>query len=480
MPNPRASRACSACGANMYGTRPLLDLQAARQHAPLPAPLPANAPEPAPAIGAGPTPVPAAPRRIPPLPLAVGGAALAVALLSLACIALFGLGGSARRSAAPAPLPAPTAPASVTPALDQAATTAALALVEARAAQARTAAALGLRATIQVQARTATAAAQVAAESVAQTAIAEVWILARAIEPGEIFTGTLPLKFTVRGSNLDFVNAAALLAADGASIPLVIESATSDLLALRLDALPAPLNGAATYALQLNGAQRSLALTLRDYSERKAVRGARPEYGYTGRVEADNAGPFAAMRVAPDAAGPPAGALRNDDQVDILRADVPGWYMLRVSAAADPARVGGVGWIERWLVDDAEVPPPPASATPIPQPVQRRTFVAEVIRSFPGSGQSGRRDSCLAGRVVNRRNVGIANALLYANNGATNTARFATNRNGDFYYCGLGDSNWSVVLTYIPGQARLARQVVAVVYVNGSREHEAVIHFRER
>jgi hypothetical protein len=82
------------------------------------------------------------------------------------------------------------------------------------------------------------------------------------------------------------------------------------------------------------------------------------------------------------------------------------------------------------------------------------------------------------GRVVDRSGSGVAAALIVVNNGAASVDR-QTNLAGEFSICGLGDSTWSVVLRYVPGEPTLAREVAATVYVNGGPDHVAIVNFRE-
>jgi PPM family protein phosphatase len=113
-----------------------------------------------------------------------------------------------------------------------------------------------------------------------------------------------------------------------------------------------------------------------------------------------------------------------------------------------------------------------------------RVFRAEVVTNYPntGSGQSDQRQSCVSGRVVDRHNSGIANAVLYVNNGGPSATNlfFETNSKGNYFYCGLGASSWSVVLTYIPGEPRLDSEAIGAIYLNGTQEQQAIVNFQER
>ena len=80
--------------------------------------------------------------------------------------------------------------------------------------------------------------------------------------------------------------------------------------------------------------------------------------------------------------------------------------------------------------------------------------------------------------MIARGGGGVGAALVHVNNGVAGLD-VVTNGAGEYQVCGLGDSNWSVVLRFVPGTPRLAREAVATVYVNGGAEHVAVINFRE-
>lgn len=117
-------------------------------------------------------------------------------------------------------------------------------------------------------------------------------------------------------------------------------------------------------------------------------------------------------------------------------------------------------------------------------PVSPRTFVARVNRNYGPGGAYGQRASCIIGRVsANGR--GIAGSVLYANNGVANSATVTTNANGDYSICRLGESRWSIVLTFVPradvpSKSRISGQVVAVVIVNGNPDQIASVDFIER
>lgn len=327
-------------------------------------------------------------------------------------------------------------------------------------------------------------------------------ISVQAVEPRDLFVGRLPVSFMVRGANLEQMREARLMPDRGAPIPLLLESLGSDQVTLQLAALPESLNGAVASRLQLDGVTPEIPpITLRDYLAQLTVRGVKPDYAYTGRIFTDPLGSYTTLHGAADATTPALAPLRNGEQIEVLRDDTTGWYQARIRVSNDPAQVGKVGWVERWLIDDAGAPTPrtpaPAAGAP-PQPIARPTplpptprpappapprpagrgFAAAVVRSYPGSGSSGARSSCVQGLVLNNAGRGVAAALVNVNNGSA-SVDVQTNGQGEYRICGLGDSTWSVVLRYIPNRPRV-REVAATFYVNGSSEQVAVVNFSEQ
>jgi hypothetical protein len=208
------------------------------------------------------------------------------------------------------------------------------------------------------------------------------------------------------------------------------------------------------------------------------VKGVKTEYTYTGRVGIDNFGAFTRVRYGPDSEFIPPVEVRNDDQVEILRSDINGWYEIRIRKSRDAALVGLTGWLEDWLVDDKNVPSPP---TPIPtQFGLGRHFIAHVERSYSNTDMTDQRLSCVQGLVLDKDQNGVPAAVLYANNGASNTKAVQTNSVGEYEICGLGSSRWSIVLTFVPGNPRLARQAVGFVEVNGDSDQIAILNFIEQ
>jgi hypothetical protein len=224
--------------------------------------------------------------------------------------------------------------------------------------------------------------------------------------------------------------------------------------------------------------------TLMPPLEVRAMQGIKSDYTYTNRVATDGGGPFTRMRAEPNAASTPVGQLHNNDQIAILRSDVADWYQARILTSTDEAQKGVEGWIERWIVDNVNVPqrptstPIPPTSAPKPTPTTR-SFVAIVKYNNPKNGPSGQQNSCVVGQVVGRGGRAIVGALLYVNNGASTSPLSETNGGGYYRICGLGESNWTIVLTYIPGSRHLAGEAKAVFYVDGTNQ-SAIVDFNER
>jgi len=334
-----------------------------------------------------------------------------------------------------------------------------------------------------------------------------------AVEPAELFVGALPAELRLRGADLDRIANVQLLSEGQQPIPLEIAHGSAGELVLRLAALPEPIAGTVEATLAVDGDEaQTPPIVLRDFKAVLTVAGVRQEYAYSGRILPDGGGVYTTIHPSADATTASSAPLRNGEQVEVLRDDVAGWYGVRIRVANDPAQSGKTGWIERWLVDDARVPDEPeptpaptpratvtarptplpepsATPTPRPQPTARpmprptavplRTFVAEVISSFPDSGSSGGRDSCVQGIVRARGGTGVGAAAVAVNNGDAEVGTL-TNGAGEYRICGLGDSTWSVLLRFVPGEPPLANEAVATVYLNGSSEQVAVVDFSER
>ncbi|WP_298818551.1 serine/threonine protein phosphatase [Chloroflexus sp.] len=193
------------------------------------------------------------------------------------------------------------------------------------------------------------------------------------IVPTELFTGAPPLEFTVQGTGLSNVRAAALRAAGYEPIALTILSGGSDTeLRLQIADTSVSLTGAVPFTLELNGMPvPGAALTLRDFSSARVVAGVRAEYRYTGRIASDSNGTFTQLYATPSFDSALTAVIRNGDEVEILSDQPVGWYRLRIRASTDQSLIGQTGYLERWLVDNTNVPPPPTPTTP-PEPPRLR------------------------------------------------------------------------------------------------------------
>ncbi len=499
-PSRSNSKFCRTCGANIHELKLAPPPTPAGNLTPAPAtpeaaaqasPPPREAPAPTPTeiIPAPIAPPPAAPpeittttvqqaalrparHRLPVIPLLAAGAGLLVLIV----LVLLG-----RTLFQPSPdIAQPTGGAATDQALPAAQaqqTTTAQTQRQTAAIQARreTAAALtqGQTAAAQAQAQTTTAQAQATIEAQAQTATVQAQASAAAIEPTEAYVGTLPVVLTVRGTNLDRVREALLVAVGGETIALEVQSAGPDQVTLLITMPPALPDGEARYLLQFNGsALQAQSVTLRDFIERKAVQGVLPEYAYTQRVDTDGAGALTSMRAEPDPQSQRVGLLRNNDEIDLLRDDVENWYQVRIRASADQAQVGQVGWIERWLIDNQEVPP------------QRLAFVGRVFdQAIDGNAQCGAAfESSVWGNVqdASGRAIGGAVVRVTASDGRTSYSA-TTNRGGQFNVPGLGCTTWNVRLVSVPNTpAGFDANSVQVRNLNGSRYSAVGVQFRQQ
>lgn len=121
------------------------------------------------------------------------------------------------------------------------------------------------------------------------------------------------------------------------------------------------------------------------------------------------------------------------------------------------------------LPTDTATKPPTLSPTPL-----GLRFKVRVDVSYPGSGNAQTYKSCVAGHVSGIKKV-YAGVTVNVNNGPDNSYTTLTGEDGVYRVCGLGASNWSVVIKKVPGQ-RLSKEPVGVVYVNGG-DQEAIVNF---
>lgn len=193
------------------------------------------------------------------------------------------------------------------------------------------------------------------------------------IVPTDLYIRSTPLEFTVQGGGLSEVRTATLRAAGYEPIALTIVDGSSDnKLHLRLPDLTIPLAGAIPFTLELNDTPvPGAAVTLRDYISVRTVAGVRAEYRYTGRIEEDGQGPFARLYTEPATSSTLSDPIRNGDEVEILSDQPAGWYWIRIRTSNDQSLSGQSGYIERWLIDNTDVPPPPTPTIP-PEPPRLR------------------------------------------------------------------------------------------------------------
>jgi hypothetical protein len=303
---------------------------------------------------------------------------------------------------------------------------------------------------------------------------------ASSIEPSTMFAGALPILLTVRGAYLDRVRAVQLVSGSGASIPVEVHSRAGDQLSVSVAALPEPIKGEVNYALELDGVvQKIPAITLRDYRDRKVVQGVLADYSFTNRVATDGADTYTGLRSEPNANSQPLGRLRNGDQIDILRDDVADWYQVRIGTSGDPAQVGVVGWIERWLVDNQGAPAAPRAPTAIPTTAPL-VFVGRLYSTpTDAAAQCGASfQSSIYGSVENSSGKGIAGAILrVVSADGRNRYSIRTARGGVYNLGGLGCTTWIIRLISVPGSA-IQANAVTVKNLNGGRFTSAEVRYK--
>jgi eukaryotic-like serine/threonine-protein kinase len=306
-------------------------------------------------------------------------------------------------------------------------------------------------------------------------------VLAQATElkPASAFAGALPIAVTVNGSQLDKVHVVRFVNGSGAAIQAEVLTRTASQIKLSIPALPGPISGEVNYALQLDGVvQKVPALTLRDYRERKPAQGVLADYAYTSRVIADEAGAYASLLAEAEQSSAAVGKLRNGDQLDVLRDDLPEWYQVRISTSAEAAQIGLSGWIERWLIDNQNPPPPP---TATPEPTQAVQVFAGRVYSAPTDAavQCGTAfESSIYGSIESSSGRGISGALVrVVSADGRNTYNVTTGRGGVYSIGGLGCTTWTVRLISVPG-AKIQANSVAVNHLNGGRYTSAEVRYR--
>ncbi len=109
-----------------------------------------------------------------------------------------------------------------------------------------------------------------------------------------------------------------------------------------------------------------------------------------------------------------------------------------------------------------------------------RVFVSIPQRTFPPGPHTEERDSCISGTVVSADGTPVAGAVGNVNN-AVAFLSWTSDASGRYSVCGLGWSNWAVVLDYVPGQPGLSRQVaLGGIWLDGTSQQQAIVVFRER
>lgn len=122
----------------------------------------------------------------------------------------------------------------------------------------------------------------------------------------------------------------------------------------------------------------------------------------------------------------------------------------------------------------------PTTTAAAPNPSSGRIFRAIPQRTYPPGAQTDQQQSCISGTVVRSNGTPISGAVGNVNNAAV-FFNWTTNREGRFSVCGLGWSNWAVVLDYIPDRPGLSQQVsIAGIWLDGTPQQQAIVVFRER
>lgn len=294
--------------------------------------------------------------------------------------------------------------------------------------------------------------------------------IALRITPREVYIGSLPATLMIEGSHLGANHTFELNAPETGRLPLETVSSSSDQISLRLATPPPDVHGEVMLTLVIDGVpQPEVTLMLRDFLERKTVAGVRRDYRYLSQIGVDEAGAYTSLYMAPDSASNRFAVLRNDDVVEVLRADTPGWYEVRISQGANALHVGAVGWIERWLIDDQNVPPLIFSGILGQTPTDLAVRCGAQFRSS------------IYGSVEDRNGRGIADATLSITSAdGRNQFTVRTRANGTYEIGGLGCTTWIVRLTAVPDFAKFQANEVRVTNLNGGRYTAAEVRFRQQ
>lgn len=297
--------------------------------------------------------------------------------------------------------------------------------------------------------------------------------VARTLDPAEALVTSMALTVTVRGERLDQVRDAALVSADGTLMPAALQAHTADRITLLIAPPARPLNGAIAYTLQLDGQrQPGVAIRLRDFIERRTVQGVRADYAYTSRVASDARGPYTTLRAEPRVQAQPVGQLRVGDQVELLQDDVAGWYNVRIRTSADQALVGTAAWVERWLIDNQQVPLPGRQ-------VYAGTYSEQAFDQNARCGAAF--ESTIWGSVEDRAGNGIGGAVVQVTSSDRQTSyRASTKADGSYSVPGLGCTTWVVRLVGLPNGQEFQANGVYIRTLNGGRASSVAVRFRQQ
>ncbi len=299
------------------------------------------------------------------------------------------------------------------------------------------------------------------------------------IDPASLQIGAQPVALTLRGERLSQIRSAQLVSDDGPPVDAALQPGSDDQATLQVVVGAAPLNGEFAYWLEIDGARvPGQPVLLRDFIGAKQAAGILVAYRYTDRVAEDQNGVYTALRSEPNAASEPLGRLRNGDTLHVLRDEVAGWYQVRIHSSPDASQQGAVGWIERWLIDNQDVPPEP---TPTPTP-SVLVFSGKIYSAPTDAAvQCGSAfESSIFGSVEDGRGRGISGARLQiVSKDRRNTYRVTTGRGGVYNVPGLGCTSWTVTLLGVPNApGGMRANSVVVSNLNGGKFTAAEVRFK--
>lgn len=132
----------------------------------------------------------------------------------------------------------------------------------------------------------------------------------------------------------------------------------------------------------------------------------------------------------------------------------------------------------------ATAAPPTAPPSAVAAPARRQapaapapSYAVATRKSFEGSGNSGQFASCIDVQILGRGGP-VAGAVIGINNGDL-SYQDQTDQSGYSGRCGLGASNWSVVIFWTPAGGQ-AHGSATTVYVSGAPEQRAAVVFQGR